>query len=74
MKLMKEANDTYGLDIQLSIDLDNIVKELAKSIQKAREKISENSLPSTTNENVIINDEFRQVIDHGDGIFTTRLY
>ena len=74
MKLMKEANDKYGLDIQLSIDLDNIVKELAKSIQKAREKISENSLPSTTNENVIINDEFRQVIDHGDGIFTTRLY
>lgn len=70
---MKDANDLYGLSVELAVDLGHVADEFARSILAAREKIDEDG---TNNDDgrIVVNDENLLIIDHGNGLRTVNMY
>ena len=72
-KFMKDANDLYGLSVELAVDLSHVADEFARSILAAREKIDEDG---TNNDDgrIVVNDENLLIVDHGNGLRTVNMY
>ena len=64
---MNDANDLYGMNIEIAVDEHN-------AIISARNKIDEKEAESIFGGKVVTNDENQLVVDYGNGFMMTNMY
>lgn len=73
-RFMNDANDLYGMNIEIVVDGHDLDQEFFNAIISARNKIDEKEAESIFGGKVVTNDENQLVVDYGNGFMMTNMY